>query len=118
MAEAETEKKDLWGKIKLGLLLAAGILLLLFLIANLKTWKLSLWWVTSMEGPGTFFIFLFLLVGFIAGFIACFYWLRKQKVDAALNAFSDKGGRKKPQEAGTKGKPPADEKGAESEGGD
>lgn len=72
---------DVLYKIKIGLLALMGIVVIIFLLSNLETMKLKfLFGLLTMDGPLAFFIFLFILLGFIAGFATCLFWLRRGKI--------------------------------------
>lgn len=86
MTDDTRDKKGLATKIKTGALIGCGCVLLWFLIANLWTppWKLSLWPIAYLEAPGTLFIFLFLVLGGVLGFVTCFLLLRSGRLDDAI----------------------------------
>ncbi|MHC4599966.1 MAG: hypothetical protein ACYS47_13265 [Planctomycetota bacterium] len=93
MADTSGEKRGAIAKIKLGALIGAGVILLWFLIVNLFTkCSLSLWPLTKWEGfyiPGTLFIFIFLAIGSGLGFGFCFYWLRRDRLGAAVDMLTE-----------------------------
>jgi hypothetical protein len=90
MAEGSTNQTGTMEKVKLIAALVAGAILLWFLIVNLwgDPWVLSLWPLAKIPAPGTLFIFIFLLIGFVIGFGLCFYWLRRERVDRAFDALT------------------------------
>ncbi|MCU0723473.1 MAG: hypothetical protein MUC63_07650 [Planctomycetes bacterium] len=80
--------RRLLGKAKVVALIALGASLLWVLVCNLfaDDWKLRLTpfrWL-EVPGPATLFIFLFLLVGALAGFLLCFLWLRGDRLREAM----------------------------------
>ncbi len=96
MSSENPEKPGPAGKIKLGLLLGAGAVLLWFLIMNLRSgkdgehlWNLSLWPIAYIPAPGTLYIVIFMLMGFAAGFGICFYWLRGHRLGKAVNILTE-----------------------------
>jgi uncharacterized integral membrane protein len=78
MKEDDGKKRaDFARKLKIGLLILVGVVAIIFLLSNLKTMRLAfLFGALSMDGPIAFFIFVFILIGFVLGFGACLYWLR------------------------------------------
>ncbi|MHC5037677.1 MAG: hypothetical protein ACYTHM_10210 [Planctomycetota bacterium] len=91
MTETTSEKMSTLSKIKTGAFIGGGVVLLWFLVVNLvTTCELSLWPFSSrIPIPGTLFMFIFLLVGFSAGFGLCFWWLRRDRLDAAVTMLTE-----------------------------
>lgn len=104
MAEGSKNQNGTMEKVKLIAALVAGAILLWFLIVNLwgDPWILSLWPIAKIPAPGTLFIFVFLLIGFVIGFGLCFYWLRRDRVDRAFDALTQE--RERGKNAGGQGK--------------
>jgi hypothetical protein len=87
-ADGRKAKRGTLANVKIGVLLAFGIALLWVLACNLfaENWKLRLTPFSWLEfpGPATFYIFLFLAVGALFGFLACFLWLRGDRLREAM----------------------------------
>ncbi len=75
--ENQGKKREFVSKAKIVFLVLLGLIMIIFLLSNLENMKLKfLFGVLTMDGPQAFFIFIFMVVGFAAGFAACLVWLR------------------------------------------
>jgi hypothetical protein len=123
MDEERSGGSDVLGKVKIGALVALGAMLLWFLIVNLgPTWELSLWpFQEKIPAPGTIYIFMFLLIGAVIGFILCFYWLRGDRLREAILMLTEQGKRSpriREESRGGSGQPARAESPAQDRGGE
>ena len=82
MTEAEEQKPmEMKKKVRIGAMIFVGIILIIFMLSNLGSMELELFFgvIDPFIGPKAFFLFFFLLIGFVLGFGTCLYWMRRTR---------------------------------------